>query len=813
MRGEDVMLKKWRRQRKKVVAITLASGLMVSGLGFDSAYAVGNNNASGAVATQEVATQGNVKKTKQQQVPQLVDAASIDAVVAAMSLQEKAAMVIGANSVSLDPVNGEIVGAQSRLVPGAAGQTQAIPRLGIPAIVFADGPMGVRINPTREGTDQTFHATKFPAPPVLAATWDRELVNKVGEATAHELNAFGIDLLLAPGMNIQSFLLNGRNNEYFSEDPFVTGAMTKEFVNGVQDNGVGTTIKHFAAYNQRTLNNGFMNISQRALREIYLKGFEMAVKETDPWAIMSSYNGINGEMATENKDLLTTILRDDWGFNGFVMTDWENGSNRDIAKQVEAGNDLFMPGSLAQINRIIAAVNDGSLDETYLDRNVKNILNIVVKTPRFNGHVATDNPDLEASAKVARQAAADGMVLLKNDEKALPLANDLSVSLFGTPTIETMTGGRGSALVNTPYQISIPEGLQDAGLTLNEDLLAKYKTYVEELRATDEYKQTPGNFFVSTLPTLPEMDVTAEALAAAEQTDVGIIVLATEFGSYGRDRMEDDFYLSESKLKMIDDVSAAFRAQGKPVIAVLNVEGPLETASWEDKVDGIVLSWQPGQELGSALSDVLTGKVNPSGKLAQTFPVDYKDLPYADRYPGVDNEFTYEEDIYVGYRYHSTFNLESAYEFGYGLSYTTFDYDKVRVNRNGQFKDKITVFAEIENTGEVAGREAVQVYVSAPDGKLEKPAIELKAFTKTKELRPGKKENVNFDLNLKDIASFDEETSSWIVEKGTYEVLVGASSTDIRGTASFKVDKDIVVETVNDALAPQVDLNRLSKLN
>ncbi|MDT8860701.1 beta-glucosidase [Alkalihalobacillus sp. MEB130] len=807
------MLKKWRKKRKKLVAIALASGLIVSGLGVESAFAAGTPNSNASIVAQEASAKGQAKKTgtEQQQVPQLVDAASINAVIAAMSLQEKAAMVVGANSVALNPVNGEIIGAQSRIVPGAAGQTQAIPRLGIPAIVFADGPMGVRIDPTREGTDQTFHATKFPAPPVLAATWDTELVNKVGEATAHELNAFGIDLLLAPGMNIQSYLLNGRNNEYFSEDPLVTGIMTREFVNGVQDNGVGTTIKHFAAYNQRTLNNGFMNVSQRALREIYLKGFEIAVKESDPWAVMSSYNGINGEMATENKDLLSTVLRDDWGFNGFVMTDWENGNNRDIAKQVEAGNDLFMPGNLEQINRIIAAVNDGSLDEKYLDRNVKNILNIVVKTPRFNGHVATDNPDLEASAKVARQAAADGMVLLKNEDKALPLTNNPSVSLFGTPTIETMTGGRGSALVNTPYQISIPEGLQDAGLTLNEDLLAKYETYVEELRATDEYKQTPGNFFVSTLPTLPEMDVAEEAIAAAEQTDVGIIVLATEFGSYGRDRMEEDFYLSESKLKMIDDVSAAYRAQGKPVIAVLNVEGPLETASWEDKVDGIVLSWQPGQELGSALSDVLTGKVNPSGKLAQTFPVDYQDLPYADRYPGVNDEFSYEEDIYVGYRYHSTFDLDSAYEFGYGLSYTTFDYDKVRVNRNGQLKDKITVFAEITNTGEVTGREAVQVYVSAPDGKLEKPEIELKAFAKTKELRPGKKENVKFDLDLKDLASFDEEKSAWIVEKGTYEVLVGASSTDIRGTAFFNVDKDIVVETVNEALAPQVEFTRISK--
>jgi beta-glucosidase len=799
------LLKKWKKQRRKLLAIALASGVIVSGTYTDSAFA-SNSNAN----TNETVSQS---AEEQQQVPRLVDAASIDAVIAAMTLQEKAAMVVGANTVALDPVNGEIIGAQARKVPGAAGQTQEIPRLGIPSIVLADGPMGVRIDPTRPGTEQTFHATKFPSPNVLASTWDTELVNKVGSATADELKAYGIDLLLAPGMNIQSYLLNGRNYEYFSEDPLVTGIMTSEFVNGVQDKGVGTTIKHFAAYNQRTLNNGNMNVSQRALREIYLKGFEIAVKESDPWAVMDSYNAINGTYATENKDLLTSVLREDWGFNGFTMTDWENGNNRDIVKQVVAGTDLFMPGNLNQINRIINAVKDGSLDEKYLDRNIKSILTIVVQTPTFKGHEATNTPDLEAGAKLARQAAADGMVLLKNEEKALPIDNDVSVSLFGTPNIEKMTGGRGSALVYAPYQVGIPEGLQNAGLQINEELLGKYQTYVEELRATDEYKQTPGNFFVSTFPTLPEMGVKEDAVAAAKNTDVGIIVLSSEFGTYGSDRSKGDFYLSESKRKMIDDVSKAYRAEGKPVIAVLNVEGPLETASWEDKVDGILLGWQPGQELGNAVADVLTGKVNPSGKLPQTFPVDYADLPYAERYPGENNEFTYEEDIYVGYRYNSTFGLKPAYEFGYGLSYTTFDYDSVRVNRNGQLKDKITVFATVENTGDVAGREAVQVYVSAPDGKLEKPELELKAFAKTNQLRPGKKENLTFDLDLKDLASFDEEKSAWIVEKGTYEVLVGASSTDIRGTASFKVDKDIVVETVNDVLAPQVEINKLSKLN
>ncbi|MDQ0253427.1 beta-glucosidase [Evansella vedderi] len=775
------------RKRNALLSVVLSGTLLLSGFG--SALA------------------GNAQQNDGP--PQLTGLDSIDDVVAAMTLQEKAALVVGGNKEVLEEIDNEIIGNQATRVPGAAGQTQAIPRLGIPSIVLADGPMGVRINPTRPNDDNTYYATKFPAPNVLAATWDRDLVYEVGEATSHELREYGIDLLLAPGMNIQSYLLNGRNSEYFSEDPYLTGRMATALVSGVEDHGIGTTIKHFAAYNQRADNNIDAIVSQRALREIYLKGFEMTVKDADPWAIMDSYNKINGTWATENKDLLTHILREDWGFNGFAMTDWEFGA-RNIAKQMEAGTNLLMPGRPQQSTAIVNAVNDGILDEAVLDRNVKDILRIIVQTPTFQGYEYSNDPDLAAGAEVARKAAADGMVLLKNEEQTLPLDSDTTVSLFGTPSIETMTGGRGSALVHAEYQIGIAEGLQNAGFTINEELYEKYETYVETLRATDEYKQTPGNFFVSTFPTLPEMDVSEEAITAAGNSDVGIIVLATEFGSYGNDRSLEDFYLSDSKQAMIDDVTAAFHAEGKPVIAILNVEGPLEVVSWRDKVDAILLSWQPGQEFGNAVADVLSGKVNPSGKLPQTFPKDYTDLPYSETYPGTGS-FIYEEDIYVGYRYNTTFDVEPAYEFGFGLSYTEYEYSNIRVNRNGNFKDKIQVFATVENVGEVAGREAVQVYVSKPDGKLEKPEIELKAFDKTRELRPGKKENLRFELDAKNLASFDEELSAWVLEAGTYEVRVGASSTDIRGTATFTVAEDVVVEVVNDVLAPQIEFERLSK--
>ncbi|WP_257820039.1 beta-glucosidase [Salipaludibacillus agaradhaerens] len=745
----------------------------------------------------------------QENFPQLTDKESINGVIEAMTLEEKAALLVGGNTQELEDDEDEIIGDQAERVPGAAGETQAIERLGIPSIVLADGPMGVRIDPTREDDANTYYATKFPAPNALASTWDPELVYEVGKAVAHEAKEYGIDLLLAPGMNIQSYLLNGRNYEYFSEDPYVTGMLATAFVNGVQNQGIGTTLKHFAAYNQRADNTINAIVSQRALREIYLKGFEMAVKSADPWAVMASYNKINGTWATESEELLTSVLRQDWPFNGFVMTDWEFGQ-RDTFQQTNAGLNLLMPGREEQVESIVNAVQEGTLDERIVDRNVRDILEIIVETPTFLEYDHSDAPHLAANADVSRHAAADGMVLLKNDERTLPLKSGLTVSLFGTPQVEPMTGGRGSALVYPPYEVSIPEGLENKGFTLDQDLYDKYQTYVAELRATKEFGQIGEGIFDTTFPTLPEMDVAEEAIKAANESDVGIIILASEFGSYGADRSLDDFYLSESKQKMIDDVSTAFEEVGKPVVVILNVEGPIEVVSWRDKVDAILLSWQPGQELGNAVSDVLVGEVNPAGKLPQTFPIDYHDLPYSDRYPGTD-DFVYEEDIYVGYRYHTTFDLETAYEFGYGLSYTDFDYSNIRVNRNGKFKDKITVFATVENVGEVPGREVVQVYVKAPDGKLEKPELELKAFNKTKELQPGKKENLKFELDAKNLASFDENLSAWVLEKGTYEVKVGASSEDIKGTTTFSVKKDMMIEKVNDVLAPEVDFKRLSK--
>jgi len=519
-RGNDMLKRLKKKRRKSLIVLPLASGIALSGINAD--FAIAANNPSQTVT--EYSKQSNHKSGQQTAIPKLVDEASINAVIAAMTLKEKASLVVGGNKEEVTSGNGEIIGTQATKVPGAAGQTQAIPRLGIPSIVFADGAMGVKLDPTRPNDNHKYYTTKFPSPSVLASTWDTELVKEVGEAEARELKAYGIDLFLAPGMNIQSYLLNRRNYEYFSEDPVVTGKMATAFVKGVQGNGVGATIKHFAAFNQRTNLNVDAIVSQRALREIYLKGFEMTVKEAKPWAVMNSYNKINGTYATENKELLRSVLREDFGFKGFTMTDWETGE-RDRAKQMNAGTNLLMPGTATTAQQIIDAVQSGALNEKVLDRNVKELLRVIVKTSSLKGEQPSNNPDLNENAKVVRKAAGNAMVLLKNKSNTLPIKKHVSASIFGTPQIETLTGGRGSSTVYTePGRIiGIPDGLRNAGFELNESLINKYREYVARLRSQEQYKGTPGDF--GTLgPKLPEMDITEDAIAAAKNTDVGIIV-------------------------------------------------------------------------------------------------------------------------------------------------------------------------------------------------------------------------------------------------------------------------------------------------
>ena len=714
----------------------------------------------------------------------------IDEIVSRMSLEEKAKLVVGVG------MPGFFGNPQSR-VPGAAGETHPVERLGIPSAVFADGPAGVRINPRREGDERTYHATAFPVETMLASTWNRDVLEAVGRAMGEEVREYGVDILLAPAMNIHRNPLCGRNFEYYSEDPLLTGEMAAAFVKGVQSQGVGACLKHFVANNQET-NRMFIDtvVSERALREIYLRGFEIAVKKSKPWAVMSAYNKLNGEYCSQSRWLLTEVLRREWGFEGFVMTDWFAGD--DPVEQMKAGNDMIMPGKTYQVKperkdeveEIVNAVKEGRLSEEVLDRNVKNILRVLSDSPSFKRYRYSNKPDLESHAKVAYEAGAEGVVLLKNDG-VLPLNRDMGIALFGTGQIETVKGGTGSGDTHPRYVVSILEGMRERNLRVDEELAETYTRYVSEMRKRDEYRVRRGIFGEPLTPRLPQDFLSEGELERfAEKNDVAVVVLSRVSGEgYDRRPEKGDFYLSDDEKALVEKVSRVFHRFGRKVVAVLNIGGPVEVASWRDLVDGILLVWQAGQETGRIVADVLVGDINPSGKLPTTFPVDYSDVP-SWSFPGEPKDspqrVVYEEGIYVGYRYYDTFGVEPAYEFGFGLSYTSFEYRNLKIEK---LDHAVRVCFEIANTGDLPGKEVAQVYVRAPKGKLDKPFQELKGFHKTRLLNPGETEEVEVEVDLRSLASFDGER--WVVEKGEYEVRVGASSRDIRLTGRFTVEEEL----------------------
>lgn len=731
-------------------------------------------------------------------VPQL-GKSSLDEVIGAMTLEEKAHLVVGTGMAGFSG-DSAVIGATRKLVPGAAGTTYPIERLGIPAVVLADGPAGLRIDPKREGDSATYYCTHFPIGTLLASTWDQELVESVGRSIGDEVLEYGADVLLAPALNIHRNPLCGRNFEYYSEDPVVSGKIAAAYVRGVQSNGVGTSIKHFAVNNQETNRMATdAHVSPRALREIYLKGFEITVKESAPWTVMSSYNYLNGVYTSENKELQTTMLRDEWGFKGMVMTDWFGG--KDAVAQMVAGNDMLQPGLPKQYEAIVKGVQDGALDEAILNQNVKRILEMILQTPRFKGYEYSNKPDLKAHAAVTRQSATEGMVLLKNDNGALPLAADVkNVALFGCTSYDFIAGGTGSGNVNRAYTVSLLDGLKNAGYVVDEALKNSYEAYLktEKERLSKDKKEW---FMPDTRPA--EMAVSAQVIREqAAKADVALVTLGRTSGEF-LDRMVADFNLTKEEQNMLKAVSDAFHAAGKKVVVVLNIGGVIETASWKSAPDAILCAWQAGQEGGNSVADVLSGKASPSGKLTMTFPVKFEDAASSDNFPidmrvstdlmnkgGKKNDVknvdytNYEEDIYVGYRYFDTFGKQVSYPFGYGLSYTTFAYDKAAVKAdNGVY----IVSVEVKNTGKVAGKEVVQLYVSAPDVAANKPEKELKAFAKTKELKPGEAVVVTLKVNADDLASYDEAASAWVVTPGNYKFLVGASSRDIKATLEAEV--------------------------
>lgn len=724
---------------------------------------------------------------------------NIDKVIKAMTIEEKADLIVGSRMYYKDGNAAPHIKESWKINPGAAGRINPVPRVGIPAVVLSDGPAGCGILPI-DGQEE-FYCTHFPIETLLASTWNVELVKNVGIAIGNEAKEYGVDIHLAPAINIHRHPLCGRNYEYFSEDPLLTGKMAAAYINGIESNGIGTAVKHFAVNNQETnrMNNNAI-VSPRALREIYLKGFEIAVKEAQPWTIMSSYNAINGVTTSENKELLTTVLRDEWGFKGAVMTDWWGGY--DAAAQMRAGNDMLEPGRKEQAARIIECVKNGTLDEAIVDQNVKRILELVVQTPSYNKYKHTNNPDMKAHAQITRQSATEGMVLLKNEQQTLPLVADKkNIALFGTVSYNFFSGGTGSGDINRPYVVSLLDGLKNQNFIVDENLKNIYQNYSKPKEHGEQAR-------------IDEMPLdTAIIKYAAKQNDMAIITFGRISGEY-IDRVASDFFLTKAEYQLVKNVSNIFHKEGKKVVVVLNVGGVIETESWKDMPDAILLSWQAGQEGGNSVADILTGNANPSGKLPMTFPVTLSDhwsslnfpidqwidrrwsvqIGLVDKIKNV--EYTvYEEGIYVGYRWFDTMDMQVSYPFGYGLSYTTFEYGTPNVkHENGN----IVVEVAIKNTGKKAGKEVVQLYVEAPESKLDKPVHELKAFDKTAMLQPGESQTISLTVHPDDLASFDEELSAWVTDAGTYNFIVSASSRDPRG--NVKVDVQHSIRKVNNVL-------------
>ena len=753
---------------------------------------------------------------------QQLRAENIDEVVKALTLEEKCHLVLGRGMHFNDDAK----------FPGTAGSTFSVGRLGIPETYCADSQQGLRMNATRVWDHNDYYPTDFVASMTLASTWDREAAFKVGQGIGNEVREFGLDWILSPAMNLVRNPLCGRNHEYYSEDPYLSGTIAAGYVKGVQSEGTAACPKHFVANNQETnRNNNISQVSQRALREIYLKAFEIMVKESNPWTIMTSYNKLNGPYALQNRELLTTIVRDEWGWKGMFVSDWNAGD--DAVAAMLAGNDMLQPGQDKQYKAILEAAKSGKLPMEVLDANVKRILEYVVKTHNFKGYKYNNEPNLKAHAKVVRQVGADGIVLLKNSG-ILPLTGK-RVALFGCTSYDWISGGSGFGGTSVGhYTVSLVEGLRSAGYEVYKPLISTYTQHI----AAEEKRLFPNGrppFSLTPPARAEEKQFTADELRTAiNGSDVAIISLGRKSGE-AADRSEAVFYLKEGEAKLIKTVSEAYHAKGKQVVVLLDICSPIDVASWQEQIDALVCTWQGGQESGFSVADVLSGIVNPSGKLPMTFQVKYGDA-YADknfpsnvddktlgamfmwgynkdqapkeRKPQANIDYTnYEEDIYVGYRYFDSFGKAVAYPFGFGLSYTTFSYTNMSVSEaNGVY----TVKVDVKNTGKKAGRNVVELFVAAPNSKkLNKPEKELRNYAKTRLLQPGQTETVTMIVKAEDLASFNEKASAWKTDAGRYDFLICSSASDVEAKASANVKA--WTKKVNNVMKPNVKLNLLKR--
>ncbi len=724
----------------------------------------------------------------------------VEDLLSQMTIEEKIHILKGSGLSSMlgfnDPGEG---------IPGAAGTIVPTPRLGLPTLYLADGPAGLRIEPTREDEDRTYYATAFPIGTLLASTWNTQLVEEVGKAMGEEVSDYGIDIILGPGVNIHRHPLSGRNFEYFSEDPVLSGNIGAAIVNGIESQGVGTSVKHFVANNQETKRNqNNVIVSDRAMREIYLKGFEIIVKNSRPSTIMSSYNKVNGTYTSESRELLTDILREEWGYDGVVMTDWFGGEN--APAQIHAGNDLLQPGTKAQWNNLTEAYEEGDLSEEDINNSVRRILKLVLKSKKWQRKDHNNNPNLQAHAKITRESATEGMVLLKNND-ALPIEGAKNVALIGLTSYDFISGGIGSGDVNEAYTISLEEGLRNAGLEINT---AGKKIFEDHKKANAEAFVKPEGLEAMSSPyNPPAIRYSKKQLdEMAESAHVAVITIGRNSGE-GSDRIEkDDFLLTSEEKDMITQTTNAFHRAGKKVIVVLNIGGVIETNSWKEKPDAILLAWQGGQESGNSVAAILSGSVNPSGKLPMTFPVDLKDHASNANFPldgepfdamtmlfqrEVDQEdevknkhyTTYEEDIFVGYRHFDKANIPVSFPFGFGLSYTEFDYSDLRIQK---LNDSLHISVAIKNSGGYAGKEVVQFYAEKSNSEIDRPVRELKAFYKTNELQPEEIETINIRLPLDELSYWDEETNQWKIEDGSYVIYAAASSRDTKVRIEFEVN-------------------------
>ena len=758
------------------------------------------------------------------------DKNQIDTLIASMTLEEKIGMIVGDGKFlpAVDLTAEEnadvfIANRNSKLL---------IPRLSIRTTALTDGPAGINKSPAPEGATEYTYTTAFPTSTCLAATWNTGLVENVGKAFGNEVLEYDYDLILMPALNLHRNPKCGRNFEYYSEDPLLTGKLSASMVNGLQSNGIGTTLKHFLANNQETNRRKYNAVvSQRALREIYLRGFEIAVKESKPRAIMTSYNKLNGFYTPEIPELLQDIVRKEWGFEGLYMTDFDMYYG-DAVAQVRAGINMIMGGSRDEYNELKAALKNKTLDESTLDENLVYNMKLKLSSPSMKGYIPSLKPDLEAHAKIVREAAGEGMVLLKNENNTLPLHKKETIAVFGKISYYLIAAGTGSGGIRSnKYAISVNEGLKSAGFKVLKEMENNYTGFIEKtkrenlvppyfdnpkMRADNGIKgdQAPPHFKKRLVAFSKEQPLSRVDIDKYEsKSDLAVITL----GRSGGENYENGYLpITQIELDLVRDVCDVYHAAGKKVIVVLNVGGVWETASWRDYPDAILMAWQPGQEGGHAVADILTGAVNPSGKLPDSFPLKYETVPSASTFPGEPaenpiNSF-YKEGIYVGYRYYDSFDVPTAYEFGYGMSYTSFEYSDLKLS-SSSFSSKMLVTVMVKNTGNVAGKEIVQLYLAAPATAIEKPVQELKGFSKTQLLQPGESQQLSFELDDRSLASFWSGISAWKADKGDYEVRIAASSKDIRLKASFSLPDDIIVEEVHDVLYPNFAMEEMSRFS